>query len=236
MYDPSIDYFINVRPQYLQDGGKKPDIYTHPCGLRAKLQSKFGTFPLHKFWGPATGIEASKWIADSSVAVDIKYNPTLTFIYLPHMDYSLQKKGPSDRKDVAADLRQIDNVVKNLVTYYEGNGASVIILSEYGISPVTTPVYINRELRRAGFLQVRQVHPLNMRLHIRTYSFSFAIPFFQECGGETLDCGASRAFALCDHQVRTFQRAVAHDLFRDSWLADLIAVLGAGSAHSHSES
>ncbi len=30
MHDPSIDFFIDVRPQYLQNGGKKPDIYTKP--------------------------------------------------------------------------------------------------------------------------------------------------------------------------------------------------------------
>jgi hypothetical protein len=27
MHDSSVDYFINVRPQYLQDGGKKPVSY-----------------------------------------------------------------------------------------------------------------------------------------------------------------------------------------------------------------
>ncbi len=30
MHDPSIDFLINVRPQYLQNGGKKPDVYTKP--------------------------------------------------------------------------------------------------------------------------------------------------------------------------------------------------------------
>ena len=37
-YDNDVDYFINVRPQYLQDGGKKPDIYAKPETLRGSLQ------------------------------------------------------------------------------------------------------------------------------------------------------------------------------------------------------
>ncbi|CAM9118990.1 unnamed protein product, partial [Phaeothamnion confervicola] len=179
MHDQGIDFFVNVRPQYLQDGGKKPDIYTHPTDLRHELQGKFGTFPLHRFWGPTTGIEASRWIAESSIHVDKAHDPTLTFVYLPHMDYSLQKFGPADRLHVPADLRQIDALVERLVNYYEGERrARVIILSEYGISPVDRPVCLNKELRRAGWLRIRT-----------------------ECGGETLDCGESPAFAVCDHQI-----------------------------------
>ncbi|KAG5181523.1 alkaline-phosphatase-like protein [Tribonema minus] len=178
MHDPDIDFFMNVRPQYLQDGGKKPDVYTRPPELRHQLQGKLGTFPLHKFWGPGTGIAATRWIANAAMMVDRQHDPTLTLVYLPHMDYSLQKYGPNDTKHVPQDLKEVDAVVKDLVEYYEGVGARVILLSEYGISPVDRPVYLNRALRAAGLLQIRE-----------------------ECGGETLDCGESRAFAVCDHQV-----------------------------------
>ena len=54
----------------------------------------------------------------------------------------------------------------------------MILLSEYAISRVDRPVYLNRILRAEGLVQVRT-----------------------ENGGETLDCGECRAFALCDHQV-----------------------------------
>jgi hypothetical protein len=96
MHDTNVDYFINVRPQYLQDGGKKPDVYTRPAPLRDTLQGKLGLFPLHRFWGPGAGIEGSEWIADASKLVDAVYDPMLTFVYLPHMDYSLQLYGPDD--------------------------------------------------------------------------------------------------------------------------------------------
>ena len=79
--------------------------------------------------------------------VDEKYDPTLTLIYLPHMDYGLQKYDHSDER-VLKDLQEIDAVVKDLVQFYENKGAKVILLSEYGITPVQRPIFINRVLRR----------------------------------------------------------------------------------------
>eukprot|EP00903_Cladosiphon_okamuranus_P017473 g16094.t1 len=190
MHDHEIDYFINVRPQYLQNGGKVADIYTYPAGLREELQGSLGTFPLHRFWGPGTSIESSMWTADAAVQVDKEHDPTLTLIYLPHLDYSLQKYGPPIPKQdsnpddpcgkVLKDLEEIDGLLEGLVRYYESEavGARVVILSEYAISRVDRPVYLNRVLRAEGLVQVRT-----------------------ENGGETLDCGECRAFALCDHQV-----------------------------------
>ena len=75
---------------------KASDIYTKPNSLRNYLQNKsvLGNFPLHRFWGGCTSIESSKWIANASVEVDNMYSPTLSLIYLPHLDYCLQKFGP----------------------------------------------------------------------------------------------------------------------------------------------
>src|SRR4051794_23572665 len=64
MYDECVDYLVTPRPQYLADGGKLPDVYTHPASLRDRLQAALGTFPLHRFWGPLTSIESSRWIAE----------------------------------------------------------------------------------------------------------------------------------------------------------------------------
>ena len=173
----SVDYSVTPRPQYAANGLKFPDVYSHPADLRDELQEELGTFPLFKFWGPATSIASSTWIAKASMWVEEKYNPTLTLIYLPHMDYSLQKYDHNDER-VNKDLQEIDALVEELVTFYEERGATVILLSEYGITPVHRPVYINRELRKAGLIQVRV-----------------------ERGGELLDAGASEAFAAVDHQI-----------------------------------
>jgi predicted AlkP superfamily pyrophosphatase or phosphodiesterase len=173
----SADFSATPRPQYHSDGVKMPDCYTFPADLRDKLQAKFGTFPLFKFWGPNTSIACSKWIADASVEVDKENDPTLTLIYLPHLDYCLQKFGV-DFSKISKDLLEIDALVEELVTYYESKNANVILLSEYGINNVSRPIHINRILRENGLLSVRV-----------------------ENGHELLDAGASKAFATSDHQI-----------------------------------
>ena len=173
----TADFSVTPRPQYHADGVKAPDCYSHPADLRDRLQAQLGTFPLFNFWGPNANIKSTRWIADASLLVDQWHNPTLTLIYLPHLDYCLQKFGPDFGK-IANDLRAIDDVCRDLIQYYEKQGAEVIVLSEYGITNVSRPVHLNRVLREAGLIQVRE-----------------------EQGLELLDAGASRAFAVADHQV-----------------------------------
>ncbi len=173
----SADYSATPRPNYLADGRKMPDCYTHPADLRDYLQKELGTFPLFQFWGPGANIKSSQWIADASILTDKRHNPTLTLIYLPHLDYCLQKFG-QDFSKIGTNLKQIDSVVEGLVEYYEKCGARIILLSEYGITNVTNQVHINRVLR--------QHHLLGIRV---------------ERGLELLDAGASKAFAVADHQI-----------------------------------
>lgn len=173
----SVDYSVTPRPQYHSDGVKVPDCYSYPAALRDELQNELGSFPLFNFWGPNANIKSSRWIADASKIVDNKHDPTLTLIYLPHLDYCLQKYGP-DLKQIGKNLREIDSVVKDLVNFYKEKGASIILLSEYGITSVSKPVYLNRLFRRLGLLQVRE-----------------------EAGLELLDAGVSKAFAVADHQI-----------------------------------
>ncbi len=173
----SADYSVTPRPNYLADGRKMPDCYSHPAGLRDELQQVLGQFPLFSFWGPGANITSTKWIADAALFTDKKYDPTLTLIYLPHLDYCLQKYG-DDLSRVTAHLQEVDDVVKNLVEHYEAGGARIILLSEYGITPVNRPIHVNRLLREEGLLGIRV-----------------------ERGLELLDAGASKAFAVSDHQV-----------------------------------
>ena len=173
----SADYGVTPRPNYLADGRKIPDIYSYPADLRDFLQKELGTFPLFKFWGPMTSIESSQWIADASMLTDQQYDPTLTLIYLPHLDYNLQRYG-HDMKVISKDLTEIDSVVNELLTYYQAQDTQIILLSEYGITDVNQPIHINRILRENGYLAIRE-----------------------ERGLELLDAGMSRAFAVADHQI-----------------------------------
>ena len=173
----SADYSVTPRPQYAADGRKIPDVYSQPAALRDDLQKELGQFPLFNFWGPNTSIVSSQWIANASKWVDEKYDPTLTLIYSPHLDFNLQRHGP-DHLSISKDLLEIDAVCADLIQFYESRGAEVIVLSEYGISAVNKPVFLNRILREAGYLAIRE-----------------------ESGGELLDPGASKAFAVADHQL-----------------------------------
>ena len=84
----------------------------------------------------------------ASKIVEGKYSPTLTLVYLPHLDYNLQRFGVSSER-IGADLAEIERVTMDLVEFYEARGARVIVLSEYGLTDVSTPVHPNRAAPRA---------------------------------------------------------------------------------------
>jgi len=175
----SHDVGATPRPIYKADGRKLPDCYTVPGQLRERLTERLGPFPLFQFWGPATTIASTRWIAEATRLVMAEHDPTLTLAYLPHLDYDLQRFGPDEtHPSIRQSLIDIDSVAGDLADAARASGRSVVILSEYGITHVDRPVHINRALRDAGLLAVRE-----------------------EDGCELLDPMASRAFALSDHQI-----------------------------------
>ena len=173
----TADIAVTPRPMYPADGRKLPDIHTHPAQLRDALQRSLGEFPLFRFWGPAADIVSTRWIGQCALHVMRESNPTLTLVYLPHLDYNLQRLGPR-HPDIARDVAQVDAVCGELIQAARRAGMHVVALSEYGITEVSRPVHINRALREAGWLRIRE-----------------------ELGREQLDAGACDAFAVADHQV-----------------------------------
>ena len=114
---------------------KLPDVYTNPGTLRDELQSALGTFPLFEFWGPRTSIRSlAVDCRGASKLVEQKYNPTLTLIYLPHLDYNLQRLGVSSAAHRRGPCRRSSGSPCDLIAYYEARGARVIVLSEYGLA------------------------------------------------------------------------------------------------------
>ncbi|MEB2284028.1 MAG: alkaline phosphatase family protein [Polyangiaceae bacterium UTPRO1] len=173
----SATWSVTPRPLYPADGRKLPDVYTTPIALRDELQARLGTFPLFTFWGPGTDLGATRWIADCARHIYDTRRPTLTLVYLPHLDYGLQRLGPDDAR-IAKDLTEVDAVCGELIDHVSRDGARVIVLSEYGITGVRGAVHVNRALREAGLLAVKD-----------------------ELGRDMLDAGASEAFAVADHQI-----------------------------------
>jgi predicted AlkP superfamily pyrophosphatase or phosphodiesterase len=171
----SHDIGVTPRPMYPADGRKIPDCYAEPQSLRDELTERFGRFPLFTFWGPGTDISSTRWIVDAALHVRATRRPTLTLVYLPHLDYNLQRLGPDDPA-IARDLAEIDAEAGRIID--AAGEARIIVLSEYGIMPVSMPVHLNRHLRDAGFLALRI-----------------------ELGREYLDLPQCRAFAVADHQI-----------------------------------
>lgn len=170
-------YSVTPRPIYWADGLKLPDFYTEPASLHGELKKKLGDFPLFNFWGPNADIVCSQWIAKCALEIFETRRPSLTLVYLPHLDYDLQRLGPDDPA-IDAELTKIDTVAGELIAAAEKEGAAVIVLSEYGMTAVRGAVHVNRALREYGFLRVRE-----------------------ERGLEKLDAGGSAAFAVADHQL-----------------------------------
>jgi predicted AlkP superfamily pyrophosphatase or phosphodiesterase len=187
----SVDYSITPRPMYPADGRKFFDVYSWPYSIRTEIKKDLGEFPFFGFWGPAAGIRtpqgsadcASRWIAESAKWIENKHSPTLNLVYLPHLDYNLQRHGVFGAPgkilpQIIPNLRAIDSIVGDLIEFFSKRGVCVVVLSEYGITNVDTPIHLNRIFRAHGWITVKD-----------------------ELGLEMLDVGNSKVFAVTDHQV-----------------------------------
>jgi len=186
----SADWSVTPRPMYPADGRKIPDVYSEPPELRDQLNEALGTFPLFHFWGPLADLRSSRWITDCALRIVETRKPSLTLVYLPHLDYCLQRLGPRDPA-ILPELRALDALVGELVGFAEAQGLRTVVLSEYGITEVTAAIHVNRHLREHGYVRVRE-----------------------ELGLEQLDAGASRAFAVADHQIAHVYVRPGEDLHR----------------------
>lgn len=173
----SVDIAVTPRPIYCADGAKFFDIASYPQNLRPALKAALGDFPFHAFWGPKAGIAATQWIADCARWIETQEKPDLSLVYLPHLDYDLQRFGPHDARSNLA-RADMDTLVCDLIGFLETKGIEVTVLSEYGITAVDRAIPLNRVLRSHGWLEIKD-----------------------ERGHEILDYMASRAFAVVDHQV-----------------------------------
>ena len=181
-----VKYSATPKPHYGCDGSKVFDILDQTgCALVQKL----GPFPLFTFWGPNAGLPCSDWIAKATALVMRNHKPQVTMTYLPHLDYDFQRFPEQDPERVA----ELDACAGQVIEAAEDINAKVVVISEYGLVPVSRPIHINRHLREMGLLRVRSG------------------PF-----GEMMLPGDSEAFAVSDHQI-------AHIYVKDISRIDLVA-------------
>lgn len=175
-----VDLSVTPKPYYAADGNKAFGIDGNPREQVIALEKTLGPFPFPTFWGPKAGLGCTDWIARCAAEViqgSEAGAPDLTLAYLPHLDYDPQRFGPSGC-DMPSLVEELDTACAPLLDAAKAQGARVWIVSEYGHCDVDEPVYLNRALRRSGWLAARPG------------------PF-----GEVFDPFTSRALAVCDHQI-----------------------------------
>lgn len=166
-----VRWSATPKPHYGCDGSKVFDIID---ATECELVKHLGPFPFFTFWGPNAGLPATQWIAQATARVLREKRPELTMCYLPHLDYDFQRFSQPSMERVS----EVDRCAGLVIDAALEVGAIPVVVSEYGLVPVKRSVAINRILRKAGLLAVRNG------------------PF-----GEMLLPGDSRAFAVVDHQV-----------------------------------
>ena len=173
----TCDVNVIERPAYWADGRKSPDIYTEPPSIRDDLVDRLGPFPLFRFWGPMADIESTRWIVDATRHLMEQQRFDLLLTYLPHLDYDHQRYGPDSPQGRQA-LLSVDAEAQRLIDSARQQGIDIAVVSDYAFEPVSRPIYLNRVLREAGWVQVNEAQ-----------------------NGELLEPGASAAFAVCDQQI-----------------------------------
>lgn len=184
----AADFIVTPAPIHEPDGTTKLWCYSKPEGLYQQLLDALGHFPLQHYWGPLSNIESTRWIFRGAQWLMAKHAPNFHWIYVPHLDYAMQKYGPNSPQAKAA-LAELDREVSAFAQWVAGSplakDAVFLVAGEYAMTDVRGVVFVNRILREAGLLRLEE-----------------------RAGAEYLNLEGSEAFALVDHQL-------AHVFIRD---------------------
>lgn len=177
-----LDLVLSPKPIHRHHGGIVMDCYTRPEPLYAKLCADLGRpFDLFRYWGPLARAKVGRWISEATLRIlEHPDAPDHLFVYLPSLDYDLQRHGP-DSPQTAKALTETIAQIEPLVAAAEAQGRGWLVTGDYAMEPVTEPdgaVFPNRILREAGLFHTRETKRM-------LYPDFFT----------------SRAFAIVDHQI-----------------------------------
>ena len=174
----AADVVVSPAPIHKHGGGTILGCSVRPAELAAKLEASFGAFPLFRYWGPLASSKIGDAVTDYAEAVAREEDPDDLLVYLPTLDYDLQRFGPEDARAAKA-FDAAGQQLSRLAALAEKAGAALTVFGDYAIRPVAAPpAFPNRLLREKGFFLVREVKGM-------------AYP----------DIYFSRAFALADHEI-----------------------------------
>jgi predicted AlkP superfamily pyrophosphatase or phosphodiesterase len=176
--EKAADIVITPKPVHTPDGKTLTACWSDPPDLYERLMQELGPFPLHNYWSPMAGLPSSQWIARAAQRVWERERPDLQLVYIPHLDFNLQRLGPG-HPALIKDLQDVDLILEPLARQVRADGGTLVIAGDYGMHEVHQPILPNLALRQAGLLSTR----LNAE------------------GKGLVDYEASAAFAMVDHQV-----------------------------------
>lgn len=178
-FGEEADYIISPAPVHKHHGGLVQDCYSKPHDLYARLCASIGRpFNLFHYWGPLSSMKSTRWIVSATEYLMRVERPGLCLTYLPHLDYCLQRHGPSHPRSSSA-LGTLMIELGKLVKSATAAGYEIVIYGDYSMVDVTgKAVYPNKVLRSNGLLKVRNIR-------------SMVYP----------DLFESAAFAVADHEI-----------------------------------
>ncbi len=174
----NVDAIISPAPIHKHGGGMIMRNYTQPPKMSEVLNARCGTFPLHRYWGPFASPKAGNDVVKNFTTFCSIHDVDYAFLYLPTLDYDLQRFGPNDPR-CEKSYKELVRNVNDLQAFALQRNADFTVVGDYEITEVTSaPAMPNVVLRKAGFFNIRPVAS-------RTYP----------------DFYSSRAFAMCDHEI-----------------------------------
>jgi predicted AlkP superfamily pyrophosphatase or phosphodiesterase len=210
---PAADIVLTPKPDHGPDGKLVSLCWSQPAELVPRLFKELGPFPLMNYWGPRAGIAASQWIGKAAGIIWHEHQPQLQWVYIPHLDYDLQRFGPSSPQASRA-VHDATEAVEPLVKTILQDGGTIILLSEYSMRDVKNFVQPNRILRQAGLLNLRSTPE-----------------------GPLIDYEKSAAVAMVDHQAAHIYAKdkaairAAHQALEGPHIAKIYAPAPAALAH-----
>jgi predicted AlkP superfamily pyrophosphatase or phosphodiesterase len=174
---PAADIVLTPKPDHGPDGKLVSLCWSQPAELVPRLFKELGPFPLMNYWGPMAGIASSQWIGKAAAIVWREQEPSLQWVYVPHLDYDLQRFGPDSAQAKAA-VRDAAGAVEPLVDQVLDSEGEILLLSEYAMRAVNSFLQPNAILQGEGLLVTRQTPD-----------------------GPLVDFERSAAFAMVDHQI-----------------------------------
>jgi len=208
--DAAADFIVTPEPIHEPNGATKLWCYSKPDGLYAELLANFGHFPLQHYWGPLSNIESTKWILRAAAWLHKRNAPNFHWIYLPHLDYAMQKFGPNSPQ-ARQSLIELDRAIAEFAAFILGQthaiqGEPNVILSKPSVILSKPSVILSdaKDLNPPVFLVAGEYAMTEVNAGIlpnRILRQAGMLAVREENGREVIDFPRTPAFAMVDHQL-----------------------------------